>query len=376
MHIKPFRAIYPIFDRIPSPDTFCSEAKNAFLDYQRNRLLTQTDSEAIFIYQIEDAHRSHIGLVAVNDVRDFFLGKVKKHEKTLSERENKQKDLLLRWGAVLKPVLLTFPPVAQINAWMRDHATASTLLFETRFVADGQTHRAWAVDDPDAIRHLQALFEQHVPSVYIADGHHRTSTLALLHEQLKPEYPELDFDNLFSAYFATDQLDILDYNRVVEGLNRLSPEQFFGRLAKVFSIQHVEHPRKPRRKFEIKMLFREHWYRLHWRPELLNSFRPTKQSLPVLLDVTLLNELVLHDILGIQDLRTDTRVTYVEGNKGLQGIRKAVRNAPDRTGFVLYPVSFDDMMCIADAGKILPPKSTYFEPRMKTGTLIKSLGKE
>ncbi|MFN0015539.1 MAG: DUF1015 family protein [Saprospiraceae bacterium] len=376
MHIKPFRASFPIFNKIPSPDIFCSEAKNAFLDYQRNRLLMQTDSEAIFIYQIEGAHRSHIGLVAVNDVQDFFLGKVKKHEKTLSEREIKQKDLLLRWRSVLKPVLLTFPPVAPINAWMRDHATARNLLYEIRFASDGQTHRAWSVADPEAVRHLQALFQQHVPNVYIADGHHRTSTLALLHNQFKPEHPDLDFDNLFAAYFATDQLDILDYNRVVEGLNQISPEQFFGRLAKVFTIQHVEHPRKPRRKFEIKMLFREHWYRLHWRPESLESFRLTQQSLPVLLDVSLLNELVLHDILGIQDLRTDTRVTYVEGNKGLQGIRKAVRNDPNRMGFVLYPVSFSDMMCIADAGKILPPKSTYFEPRMKTGTLIKSLEKE
>jgi uncharacterized protein (DUF1015 family) len=123
------------------------------------------------------------------------------------------------------------------------------------------------------------------------------------------------------------------------------------------------------------MCFRDHWYRLHWRPEVLHSFHPTPRTLPVLLDVSLLNELVLHDILGIRDVRTDTRITYVEGNKGLQGIRKALRNNPDRIGFALYPVSFEDMMRIADAGKILPPKSTYFEPRMKTGTLIKSLKK-
>jgi uncharacterized protein (DUF1015 family) len=376
MHIKPFQATYPIFDRIPSPDIFCAEAKNAFLDYQRNRLLTQTEHEAVYIYQIEDGHhRRHTGLIAANDVQDFFLGKVKKHEKTLSERELKQKDLLLRWGAVLKPVLLTYPPVAEVNAWIQHFTATNPLLFETFFQAEGQTHRAWMVAGPDDIRHLQELFVQHVPSVYIADGHHRTSTLALLHQTLKHEYPELDFDYLFCAYFATDQLDILDYNRVVEGLNDLKPEKFFEKIGKVCTIEHIEHPRKPRRKYELKLFFREHWYRLNWRQEVLNAFHPSPRTLPVLLDVSLLNELVLHNILGIKDVRTDTRITYVEGTKGLQGIRKAVRNNPDRIGFALHPVSFEDMMRIADAGKILPPKSTYFEPRMKTGTLIKSLKK-
>jgi len=376
MHIKPFRATYPIFERIPSPDAFCSDAKNAFLDYQRNRLLAQADQEAVFVYQIEDAHRRrHTGLIAANDVRDFLAGKVKKHEKTLSEREQKQKDLLLRWGAVLKPVLLTFPPVAELNAWMQAVIAANAPLFETHFDADGQTHRAWMVAAPDAIQHLQDLFVRHVPSVYIADGHHRTSTLALLHETLKPEYPELDFDYLFCAFFATDQLDILDYNRVVHGLNNLRPEQFFAHLSKVCNIEYIEHPRKPRRKYELKLFFRENWYRLEWRPEVLNAFHPSPRTLPVLLDVSLLNELVLHNILGIKDVRTDTRITYIEGTKGLQGIRKAVRNHSDRLGFALHPVSFEDMMRIADAGKILPPKSTYFEPRMKTATLIKSLKK-
>lgn len=371
MHIKPFRATYPVFDRIPSPDAFCADAKHAFLDYQRNRLLTEADREAIFVYQIEDAHRRHTGLIAANDVRDFFLGKVKKHEKTLSEREQKQKDLLLRWGAVLKPVLLTFPPVTALNDWMQNYLAAHAPLFETHFQNEGQTHRTWMVDSPEDIRHLQDLFVQNVPNVYIADGHHRTSTLALLHDTLKHEHPNLDFDYLFCAYFATDQLDILDYNRVVEGLNGLAPEKFFERLSKVCSIEYIEHPRKPRRKYELKMLFRDNWYRLHWRPEVLNAFHPSPRTLPVLLDVSLLNELVLHNILGIQDVRTDTRITYVEGSKGLKGIRKAAHT--DRLGFALYPVSFEDMMRIADAGKILPPKSTYFEPRMKTATLIKSL---
>ncbi|MBL7774930.1 MAG: DUF1015 domain-containing protein [Saprospiraceae bacterium] len=373
MHIQPFQASYPLIDRIDSPDAFCADAKNAFPDYRAKGLLTQTAGTGVFIYQIESHHRLHTGLVALNDVQDFFKGKVKKHEKTLSAREQHQMDLLLRWGAVLKPILLTFPPVPALQAWLDHFTKANPPFLEVSFKKEGQQQRLWMATDPDTIRYLQELFVREVNSVYIADGHHRTSTLALLHQQMQETYPRLDFDHLFCAYFATDQLDILDYNRVVDGLNGLSPEQFFEQLGQVCTIEHVDYPRKPRRKFQMKLYFRGHWYRLEWRSELLTNFKPHAPALPVLLDVSLLNELVLHNILGIREVRTDARIGYVEGTKGLRGIRKQVDKQADRTGFVLHPVSFSDMMAIADAEKILPPKSTYFEPRMKSGLIIKML---
>jgi uncharacterized protein (DUF1015 family) len=246
MHIKPFLATYPRFDRIPaSPDVYCAQAKHAFLEYQHNQWLAQTGQPAIYIYLIEAHHRRHTGLVALNDVQDFFVGKVKKHEKTLSEREQHQKELLLRWGAVLKPILLTFAPVQELKTWMEAFIQAHTPLFTVHFKKDGQTHQLWAVEDDTEIRFLQDLFVRQVPGVYIADGHHRTSTLALLHQHLKGEYPHLDFDYLFCAYFATDQLDILDYNRVVEGLNGLSPEQLFGRLSRFLKLNTWNTPASP-----------------------------------------------------------------------------------------------------------------------------------
>lgn len=377
MHIKPFEATFPIFDRIPTPDTFCAEAKNAFLDYLRNGWLQSTGRQALYIYQIDNGHRRHTGLVALNDVRDFFSGKVKKHEKTLNEREKRQMELFLRWGAILKPVLLTYPPVAGIHDWLQAFTATHPPLFETYFENDHQTHRVWMADDPAGIEHLQALFLSKVPAVYIADGHHRTSTLALLHQQLRDQYPKLDFDHLFCAFFATDQLDILDYNRVVEGLNGHSHPAFLDCLGKIATLEPIENPRKPRRKFELKILLDEQWYRLHWKPEAIEAFarRRAPGHPPVVLDVDLLNELVLHQILGIRDVRTDARIVYVEGSKGLKGIRKAVRAGAARVGFALHPVSFADMMGIADADQSLPPKSTYFEPRLKSGMLIKMLHK-
>lgn len=372
MHIKPFRVSYPKFESIPSPERFCAEAKNAFPDYLRNGWLTQTGQNALYILQIEDAHRRHTGLIALNQVQDFLTGKVKQHEKTLSEREQHQMELFLRWGAILKPVLLTYPPVPEISAWLTDFTQNNPPLFEVYFADEAQTHRVWMAPDASDWHYLQELFTRHVPGVYIADGHHRTTTLVLLHKKLKHEHPNLDFDHLFCAFFSTDQLDILDYNRVVDSLNGLSPASFLTKMEPLFDMEPIENPRKPRKKYEIKMLLGEQWYRLHWKTTVLSA---AAAQHPVLLDVNLLNELVLHRLLGIEDIRNDERIIYVEGSKGLKGIRKAVRGGHERVGFALHPVSINDMMRMADAGESLPPKSTWFAPRLKSGILVKMLEK-
>ncbi|MCC6463385.1 MAG: DUF1015 domain-containing protein [Saprospiraceae bacterium] len=376
MQIKPFRVVYPQPQRIPFPDAYCAEAKNRFLDYQREQLLAQAPEKALYVYQIEEGHRRHTGLVALNAVGDFLSEKIKKHEKTLSAREKQHTELLLNWQAMLKPVLLTYPSVPEIAGWLQAFTQANQPFLELHFKDDHQTHRVWQATAPTDVQHLQTLFARHVNGVYIADGHHRSTTMALLHEHHQHRYPQLDFDHLFCAFFATDQLDILDYNRVVEGLNGHSPAVFLEKLARVFVLERIENPRKPRRKFELKMFFQEQWYRLHWKPEVLSAVRPEAHALPVLLDVSLLNELVLHELLGIGDVRTNARINYVEGTKGLKGVRKAVRAGAARVGFVLHPVRFDDMMHIADAGESLPPKSTFFAPRLKSGVLVQLLGKE
>ena len=194
--------------------------------------------------------------------------------------------------------------------------------------------------------------------------------MAMLHEQ-RDLHPSFDFDHLFCAFFAADQLDILDYNRVAEIPPEMSAVQFMAHLSKVFNIELLESVRRPKDKHEIVMCLRKEWYSLHWRPELLRGL--DKQN--ALLDASLLNKKVLGKILGIHDVRTDTRVAYVDGSKGLQGLRKAA-NSRNKVGFALYPVHFADLMFLADAGEILPPKSTYFEPRLKSGLLVQLLKKE
>jgi uncharacterized protein (DUF1015 family) len=369
MKIKPFRATYPNFDFIASPDSFCDDAKHAFREFQANGFFEKSPLDAFYVYQIESDGRRHTGLIALNEVEDFFAGKVKKHEKTLSEREQKQMQLFLQWNAILKPVLLTYPPVPDINHWLEQFCQRYQPLFSTRFAKDRQTHRVWTIADTNDIATLQHLFGTHVHGTYIADGHHRTTTIALLHERLKGKGNGFDFSHLFCAFFSADQLDILDYNRVVDGLNEMSPTHFMVKMSKVFDLDVLEQPRKPRAKHEIVMYAQKQWYSLHWKESVLKK----QDAERVILDANLLNELVLRDILGIQDIRTDARISYVEGARGIEGIRKAVGERPDRIGFMLFPVSFDDMIRIADAGETLPPKSTYFEPRMKSGMLVKML---
>ncbi len=369
MKIKPFRAIYPNFDFIASPDSFCDDAKFSFREFQANGFFEKSPQDALYIYQIETEQRKHTGLIALNEVEDFFAGKVKKHEKTLSEREQQQMQLFLKWNAILKPVLLTYPPVPDISMWLEHYTQAHKPLFATRFAKDRQTHRVWAVTDEEDVRQLQALFTAQVRSTYIADGHHRTTTVALLHERLKGKSKEFDFDNLFCAFFAADQLDILDYNRVVEGLKDVNPTHFMVKMSKIFDLDSLEQPRKPTEKHELVMYAQKHWYSLRWKESVLKTHAKDR----VVFDATLLNEFVLDQIFGITDVRTDTRITYIEGAKGLDGVRKTVNESDDRIGFVLYPVSFDNMMSMADAGESLPPKSTYFEPRLKSGMLVKML---
>lgn len=369
MKIKPFQAIYPNIDFIASPDSFCQEAKTAFQEFKNNGLFIKTAQDALYVFQIENGPRKHLGLIGLNDLNDFFDGKIRKHEATLSEKEQNQMQLFVRWQAILKPVLLVYRKVEAINSWLENFIKTRPPFFSVHFEKDGQIHRAWTVTDGRQIAELQQLFAQNVPETYIADGHHRTTTVALLHERLKGKESEFNFDELFCAWFPSDQLDILDYNRVVEGLKDVSPMRFMAQLAQLFEVEFLEKPARPRHKHELTMVVSKEWFRLSWRPEILKK-RPDGG---ILLDANLLNEHVLERILGITDVRTDTRIQYVEGARGLRGVEKVAGQDRNSIGFMLFPVALDDLMALSDRGEMLPPKSTYFEPRLRSGLIVKEI---
>lgn len=366
MQIKPFKALLPQTHHIADPGEFCGEAKNAFKNYLENGWYDRVREDAFYIYQIENGLHKHIGLIGLNHVDDFLEGRIKKHENTLHEREEKQKELFLRWKAILKPVLVAHRPVPELQLWLEFFAQTHNPLNIVKFKKEHEVHRFWAVTAPEDIHYLQNLFATRIRETYIADGHHRSSTTAWLHQS--PALHSLDFSQLFTAWFAADQLDILDYNRVVEGVKKIGPARLMASLSQFFEIEILDQRRRPAHKHEIVMNLGKEWYALTWRHFILQQAPKGYNTL----DAELLNEYVFNRIFDIKDARTDSRIIYVDGSRGLDGLQKLAKQK-DRAGFALFPVAFEDMARLADAGETLPPKSTYFEPRLKSGLLVRLL---
>jgi uncharacterized protein (DUF1015 family) len=366
MQIKPFKAFYPKVSLIGSANDFCANAKNSFRQNLDDGLFKHSAEDSFYIYQIEHGERKHIGLVGLNNVDDFLNGHVKKHEDTLHERELQQKELFLLWKGILKPILVTHTPVPELASWLSAYAQTHAPKMTVPFHKEGSTHRFWAVPKAEDISFLQSLFARHVTETYIADGHHRASTTAMLYQDPESAELGLDFSHLYCAWFAADQLDILDYNRVIGGVKAIGSAKLMAHLSKVFDIDILDEPRKPLKKHELIMFLGKQCYALRWRNFVLELAPKGVDTL----DTALLNDLVFKEIFNIPDVRTDTRITYVDGSKGLEGLQKAVKKSSDRVGFAFYPVTFEDLARIADAGENLPPKSTYFEPRLKSGLLV------
>jgi uncharacterized protein (DUF1015 family) len=365
MHIKPFQAIYPKVGLITSPDSFFGTVKQEYPEYYKSGFFEKASQEGIYVYQITEPGRVYTGLIACAAIEDYLNGLIKKHEHTLAEKEQAQLHLLLRRKAMVKPILLTYPPVEAIEAFLHDFVETNEPFYSFHFEAENQIHRFYEIKSGEQIQLIQALFDKFVPHTYIADGHHRSSVTAIMAQRSKDQAVN-PYEKLFCAFFATSELDIHDYNRVIEGLEEVSPTYFMARLSHIVNIEPVDSAERPRQKHEMVLFLNREWYRLNWKPSVLKQY----QGDGIILDVKLLDELILRNILDIKDTRTDNRIKYVEGRKGVEGVKdKALKNE-SRIGFFLYPVQMDDFMHIADLNKVLPPKSTWFEPRMRNGLIV------
>lgn len=369
MQITPFQATYPNLDYIASPDSFFDTVKEEYPQYLRNGFYNKTPHEAIYIYQIKKGRSTKTGLLACVDMEDYIAGKILKHEKTLSAKEQQVMHLMLQRDAMIKPILLAYSSVEAINEMLAGYVLNNEPLYQTQFQKNKEEHIFWKISDGLLIQEIQALFKQNIPKVYIADGHHRASTTALLYKRAKKN-GQNNFRGILSAFFPTEQLEVWDYNRIVEGLNDLSLTVFMAKIAQLFHIDIPDQPKKPSCKHEISLYINKEWYLLRWKSKILDRH----QDVPILLDVHLLNEYVLKQVFNIQDVRTDTRVKYVSGTEGLEGIKTRTLKNENRVGFCLYPVGLDELMQIADMDKVLPPKSTWFEPRLKNGLMVCALG--
>jgi uncharacterized protein (DUF1015 family) len=362
MHISPFQALYPNPHQLGEASDLFDTARESYPTLAQSGIFHSTLRPALFLYEIQTLQRTYRGLLAGVAIRDYLEGNIKKHEATMPEEEHKQMLLTLERDAAVKPILLIYPDAPRIDRWMESYMQKQAVFLEVAFAKETQIHRLWQVETEGDMEALQTLFLSDVPHAYIADGHHRMAAMGLIAQSENAAIRQR-FQSVYCAFFPSIEVDILEFNRVVEVPIDFHVQQ----LENLFEIKPLAAAAKPTKLHEMTLCTTQGWFQLNWKAKVLAEFADD----PVVLDTLLLNEKVLKEMLGIADIRHDRRVEYVDAKKGLETIQHKVLEGATHIGFCLYPVAFDDLMTLVEANQTLPPKSTWFEPRMKNGLIVK-----
>jgi uncharacterized protein (DUF1015 family) len=348
----------PIYDK----------AKENFLMFRDKGWLVQDQKECLYIYAQTMNGKRQYGIVGCAGVEDYMNGIIRKHELTRKDKEEDRMKHVRITNANMEPVFFTYPAVPEIDAIVSKFVAGHAPEYDFT-AADGVGHHFWVVDDEKIIQAILALFEK-IPYTYVADGHHRTAAAALVGNEKKKNNPKHDgkeeYNYFLAVHFPDDQLSIIDYNRVVNDLNGMSSAEFLEKLAASFSIEEKgKEIYKPGKLHNFSLYLDGIWYSLTAKPGTYSDTDPIG-----VLDVTILSNLVLGPILDIKDLRTSTRIDFVGGIRGLGELKKRVDSGEMRAAIALYPVSMKQLIDIADSGNIMPPKTTWFEPKLRSGLVV------
>lgn len=366
--IKPEIDFAPGFDE-HDPAVYDKAVEN-FKKFQERGWLVQDSKENYYIYAQTMDGRTQYGFVVAAWVPDYMEGRIKKHELTRRDKEEDRMKHVRCNNANIEPVFFAFPDNERLEEIIREVTAGEP---EYDFVApDGFGHTLWVIDAPEVISEITAEFAK-IPSLYIADGHHRSAAAALVGNEKAQNNPDHRGDeeyNYFMAVaFPASHLKIIDYNRVVRDLNGLTPEEFLARISENFEVKdigtEIYHP-DALHNFSLYMGGR--WYSLTAKPGTYDDSDPIG-----VLDVTVSSDLILRDILGITDLRSDKRIDFVGGIRGLEELKRRVDSGEMAMALALYPVTMDQLIDIADTGNIMPPKTTWFEPKLRSGLVIHKL---
>jgi uncharacterized protein (DUF1015 family) len=335
------------------------KAKENLQKLIEKKILFQDEKPCYYIYELAWKGRTQTGLVCVSSVEDYFNDVIKKHEFTRPEKEKDRIDHMRTIRAQTGNVFLACKDLKELNdvfdKW-KDQNTA-----EYYFTAnDGVTHTIWVVNTVATIDIITNLFKEKIPFTYIADGHHRAASAAKVSQQI-PDSDEAKY--FLTTIFPANQLAILDYNRVVKDLNGLNDEDFLQKLSEEFMVEKASGPVAPKELHQFGMYLNKQWYQLIAKE---NTYRNDPIGI---LDVTILQENLLSKILGIADPRTDNRIDFVGGIRGLEELEKRVDSGEMKVAFSLHPVTIQQLFDIADSGNVMPPKSTWFEPKLRDGLL-------
>ncbi len=352
---------------IHAPATYAKSAQN-LADFIARGLLVQDAAPCYYIYRQIMWGRVQTGIVGCASVDEYLDGTIKKHELT---RKEKELDRICHFDACstqTEPVFLAYRKhegiAAAIREWVKFHKPTYDFRSE-----DGVTHLLWPVDEPETIAAIRQGFDE-VPALYIADGHHRTASSAAVSARRREQHPDYtgdeEFNYLMAVTFCDEDLFIMDYNRVVADLNGHSPEQLLAAIAETFDISPApQAPYGPQRKHDFGMCLRGQWYKLTARPGSYDAAHPIES-----LDCAILQANLLAPVLGIDDPRTSPRIDFVGG---IRGLRELEERTGEGVAFSLCPVTMADLFHVADSGEIMPPKSTWFEPKLRSGLFLHAI---
>ncbi len=351
-------------------DVVYNKAVDNFIAAQKNGWLVRDTTPCFYIYAQTMNGRTQYGIVGAAACADYESGVIKKHELTRPDKEEDRMVLTRYLRANVEPVFFSYKAVPDIDSIVADVVKHEP---EYNFIADdGFGHALWVVSDASKVAQIEHLFATKVTSTYVADGHHRTAAAARIGAEFASQNPNHsgteDYNFFMAVHFPDNQLQIMDYNRVVRDLDGLTDEQFIVKLSSVMRVTNMGTDiYKPQLLHEFSMYLGGYWYKLEARQH-------TYTNTPIgCLDVTILSDNVFNNILGIKDLRRSDRIDFVGGIRGLEELKRRVDSGEMRVAFALYPVSMQQLINIADSGNIMPPKTTWFEPKLRSGLVVRTL---
>ncbi len=361
LHITKSEIGLPDSVDIHSQEVYDKAKENLTAFISRN-ILFRENKPCYYIYRLTMDGRSQAGLVCGSSVDDYENGLIKKHEFTRPEKEQDRINHIKTTGAQTGNVFLAYKNVdeidAVINGWMQEKNP------QYDFIADdGIQHSIWIVNDGETIENISNLFKTKVPATYIADGHHRAASAAKVRTALGDSATD-NADFFLTTLFPSNQLAIMDYNRVVKDLNGLSEADLLKKVEEKFSVEKVNEQFKPAAAHEFGLYINKQWYKLAAKEGTFDAKHPIE-----VLDVSILQNNLLDPVLGIKDQRTDKRIDFVGGIRGLGELEKRVDSGEMALAISLYPVSIEQLFAVADSGEVMPPKSTWFEPKLRDGLL-------
>lgn len=361
---------FPVGTDEHAPEVYAKAAEN-FAKFQQNGWLLQDNKEQYYIYAQTMNGKTQYGLVVCAYVDDYMNGVIKKHELTRKDKEEDRMKHVRVNDANIEPVFFAFPDNEQLARIVAKY-TSSAPEYDFTAQLDGFRHQLWIVDGDEDIATITAEFAK-MPALYIADGHHRSAAAALVGKEKADNNPnhrgDEEYNYFMAVCFPANQLTIIDYNRVVKDLNGLTANEFLAALSKNFIVELKGcEEYRPVALHNFSLYLEGNWYSLTAKPGTYDDGDPIG-----VLDVTISSNLILNEILGIKDLRTDKRIDFVGGIRGLGELKRRVDSGEMKVALALYPVSMKQLIDIADTGNIMPPKTTWFEPKLRSGLVIHKL---